>query len=322
MKSHVIAGFAFAFASALLFAARPILVKLAYLENLDPTMLMLLRMSFSAPIYLATLIFFWRRRAKLTGGDNLAFSLNDFLSIAGIGLLGYYAASYLDLLGLQYITAQMGRVILYIYPTLVVIGSIFINKKLPSKATLAALALAYFGVLLIFGHDFMAFGTQTMKGSFYIFLCAACFAAYLVLSKAPISKFGSGLFTSVALLSACGGILLHFLVSTAFSMQQLTPVNDITQRAYLLCLAIAIFSTVLPTFFTAAAIARIGAIKMSVVSMVGPAVTSVLAVAVLAEAYTVYHLLGTILIILGIGILQLGSLNSAGTQKKAATNAA
>lgn len=309
MNSRLLSGFAFAFASALLFATRPILVKLAYIEGLDPTTLMLLRMGFSAPVYLATLLFFLYRRKQTPDADLVPIGLRDYLAIAGVGLLGYYAASYLDLLGLQYVTAQLGRVILYVYPTLVVIATMLITRKVPSRTTLLALTLAYLGVLLIFGHDLIEFGDQTLKGSVFIVLCSACFAAYLVLSDAPIAKFGSGFFTSVALLAACLGISLHYLITTLSGEQNLTPFADITHRAYWICLAIAIFSTVLPTFFTAAAIGRIGAIKMSVVSMVGPAVTSLLAVAFLSEAYTLFHFLGTVMIVFGIAILQRSKSN-------------
>ncbi len=96
-------GFLFAIASAALFAIRPIFVKLVYAQGVDSTTLIALRMLFSVPIYIILLIFFLRsteRRSRL--------KIKNILQIASIGILGYYAASYLDLLGLQYVTVVPG----------------------------------------------------------------------------------------------------------------------------------------------------------------------------------------------------------------------
>lgn len=293
--------------SALLFALRPILVKLAYVEGLDPTSLMLLRMLFSAPIYIVILLLLLHRlndKNDASVDGHWPFDRRIILHVVATGLFGYYAASYLDLLGLQYITAQLGRMILYLYPTLVVLGTAIYFKKVPSNRTIGALILAYLGVLVIFGYDLRAFGSNTLLGSFYIVLCAACFAAYLVLSKPLITRLGSGLFTCVALLSASVAIALHYAISVSFSLQDLPGLASFTPRAYWLCLAIAIFSTVLPTFLTAAAIGRIGAGPTSIASMIGPGFTSVFAVMVLGEQFTIYHAVGIVLIVAGIFFME------------------
>lgn len=290
--SPVTAGFFFAIGSAALFAIRPIFVKLVYAQDIDPTTLIAFRMLFSLPIYAVLLFFFLRdpkRRSKL--------SVKNISAISGAGLLGYYVASFLDLVGLQYLTAQLGRMILYVYPTFVVLlGAAFFNKKI-SITTVVALALTYLGVAIIFGHDLNAFGSDVILGGAYILVCAFVFSFYLLFSKSLIEEVGSRVFTCIALIAASIGILIHYSVTHSV----LTP--QVNSTGLWLILVIAVFCTVIPTFFTTAAVARIGPDRTGIVAMIGPAFTSLFAVAVLAESFTIYHLIGIAITVLGVASL-------------------
>lgn len=289
-------GFIFALSSAVLFAIRPIFVKLAYIEGADPTTLLLLRMAISAPIYLLVLTFFIYR------GRLSSLTPKLTLNIMIVGLMGYYAASFLDLLGLQYVTAQLGRMILYIYPTLVVLINLLVLGNKPHPKTYLALAITYSGVLLIFGHDLDAFGTDVLRGAFYIAACALCFSIYLVLSKPLMSKIDSLSFTCIALLSASLGIFVHYaLVSIDTGL--VAPILALNTKVYWLVAIIAIFCTVIPSFFTTAAVVRIGADRASITAMIGPAFTSVFAVWILSEDYTWFHFAGMLLTIAGVALL-------------------
>ena len=282
----------FALASAAMFAIRPIFVKLVYLENVGPASLIALRMLFSAPIYVVLLLFFLREQ-------QLRARLNPqlILKISATGLLGYYAASYLDLLGLQYVTAQLGRMMLYTYPTLVVLlGAIFFQQKITWR-TVTALLITYFGIALIFGHDLNSFGPEVVTGALYITGSAISFALYLLLAKPLISQAGTRLFTCIALISASVAILLQFAVTHTIADTQMSG------RAVWLILVIAIFCTVIPTFFTTAAVSRIGADRTGIVATVGPAFTSVAAVMVLGEVFTGFHAFGIALTVLGVWVL-------------------
>jgi len=291
--SPVTIGFLFAFASAALFAIRPIFVKLIYAEGVDSTTLIAFRMLFSIPIYALLLIWFLRdpqQRAKL--------NVKNVAAICGIGMFGYYAASFLDLIGLQYVTAQLGRMVLYTYPTFVVLlGAALFNKPI-TKRVIASLLITYIGVAIIFGHDLSEFGEEVLIGSLFILGSAVTFSFYLLFSKSLINQVGSRLFTCIALIAASIGILLHYSLTRSISAPQ------INQVALIYILIIAIFCTVIPSFFTTSAVARIGADKTGIVAMVGPAFTSTFAVLILAENFTVYHALGIAITIFGIWVLQ------------------
>jgi len=298
--SPVSIGFCFAIGSAIMFAIRPIFVKLVYEQGVDSTTLIALRMLFSVPIYIALLLYFLRDpklRSRLTEPKSKN-TTQLIIQISIVGILGYYFASFLDLLGLQYVTAQLGRMLLYSYPTFVVIfGAIFFGKPITLR-TIISLLLTYIGIAVIFGHDFNAFGDNVITGALFILGSAISFSIYLLYSKPLIEQVGSRLFTCLALISASTGIFIHFLITHSITD---TTVNN---HALLLIILIAIFCTVIPTFFTTAAISRIGADRTGIVAMIGPGFTSIFAVAILNEDFTAYHLAGIALTILGVSVLK------------------
>ena len=282
----------FAIASAALFAIRPIFVKLVYQQGTDPTTLIGLRMLFSLPIYTAILIWLLRDaelRSRLT--------LANVVKTSIVGWFGYYFASFLDLVGLQYVSSQLGRMVLYVYPTFVVIfGAMFFKERI-TVPILVSLAITYSGVFIIFGHDLQSFGSDVIKGSSIILACAACFSIYLLFGKALIKEMGARLFTSIALISASAAILVHYSIAKSISQP------NVTQESLLWIFIIAIFCTVIPTFFTTSAVARIGANRTGIVAMIGPGFTSIFAVSILAEQFTVYHLAGITLTCMGVWVL-------------------
>lgn len=287
------AGFLFALGSAALFAIRPIFVKLVYAQGVDPTSLIALRMAFSMPIYVLMLLLLLRDpqlRARLNAANIAKISI--------VGIFGYYFASFLDLIGLQYVTAQLGRMILYLYPTFVVLlGALFFGERITTRIVVS-LIITYAGIGVLFGHDLKSFGSDVITGGLFIIGAGLSFTIYLLFGKKLIAEVGSRLFTCLALIAASLGIFTHFWLS-----HNLQPVG-LTRDATLYILFIAIFCTVIPTFFTTAAVARIGADRTGIVATLGPAFTSITAVTILGEAFTWAHLIGIALTVFGVWILQ------------------
>jgi len=298
--STTTAGFLFGIGASALFAVRPIFVKLIYAQEIDPTTLIAFRMLFSLPVYTIMLVLLLRDPKKKS---RLNFKV--VLTTCVIGLLGYYCASFLDLIGLQYITAQLGRMILYVYPTIVVLlGALFFRDKVNLRM-IVSLMITYLGVTVIFGHDLQSFGSEVFIGAFFILVSALFFAIYLIFSKALIAEIGSRVFTCIALISASIGIFIHYALTRSI----MTPNVNATGLFWILI--IAIFCTVIPTFFTTSAVARIGANKTSIVAMVGPAFTSTFAIFILGEAFTIYHALGITMIVAGVWYLHREKQNIA-----------
>ncbi len=291
-KPSFIAGILLALAGTLLFSLKPIVIKYAYDLGLSSEQVIVLRMLMALPFYAGLILFLWLRNQP-----KRHIYLSNVIPIGALGVLGYFVASYLDLLGLQYITAQLERVVLFCFPTIVVLMSFFFFKtKLPKNIWLL-LGMSYSGILLIFGHDLSTLGAEVALGTSLVFMSAIAFAIYVLWSKPLMTKVGSQMFTSIAMLAASIVIFVYFSISHDISSL------SVSNEGYIAVAGLAFFCTVIPSLLVAEAIHKIGPERTSIVGTCGPAMTSVFAVFWLGEAFTLYHAAGLTLIIIAVGIM-------------------
>ncbi|MBX2843659.1 MAG: DMT family transporter [Flammeovirgaceae bacterium] len=292
-NSYQLFGVLFALAGAVFFSAKAVMVKLAYQYEIDPVSLLLLRMVFALPFYI---VIGFRHRLK-----NNNITQKDYLWVIAAGFVGYYLASYFDFFGLQYISASYERLILFIYPTLVVILSRIIFKKPITKVQLIAIALTYVGIYVAFMENLgMEDNKNFLLGGFFIFLSALTYASYLMGSGWLIPKFGTQKFTSYAMIVSCICVIIHF------AFQNKSDLFGYTWEVYALGLAMALFSTVIPSFMISEAIKRLEASNVSIIASVGPISTIILAAIFLNEEITGFQVVGTIIVILGVILVGRG----------------
>ncbi len=288
-------GIALAIVGACLFSTKPIIVKFAYAYPIDAVTLMTLRMGFSLPFYLvfAALAIAQHRR----DGVQKELSAPTLAKTALIGLLGYYIASYLDLVGLTMVSAQFERLILFTYPSFVILlGALFFGERITLKI-LASIALTYAGLAIIFTRELQHYGDEVMTGAAYVLGAAVTFAGYVAFSRPLIGRTGSRLFTCIAMIAASLAILVHFGLTREVSLLvQPLPV-------YGLAFLIALVATVIPSFMIAAAIEEIGAGPLVMLSGIGPLFTTVLGITLLGEPFTLVHFMGMVLVIFGVLVL-------------------
>ncbi|MDY7396843.1 DMT family transporter [Aureibaculum sp. 2210JD6-5] len=275
-----------------LFSAKAIMVKLAYQYNVSSLHLLLFRMLFSLPFYLTILYF-------LKSPSPEKIKRQDYIWLIFFGFIGYYLASYFDFLGLQYIKAGLERIILFIYPTLVlVIGRIFLKEKISAKQIVAIL-ITYFGVIVTFSGELQYNGDHVLLGGFLIFLSALTYASYLVGSGWLIPKFGVLRFTSYAMIVSSICVIIHYLIVDR------TSIFDYTYQVYVLGLMMAVLSTLIPSFLVSLAIKKIGASNFSIIGSIGPISTIILAYIFLDERLTLLQLIGAVIVIIGITFVSL-----------------
>lgn len=279
--------------SAVAFSGKPVLVKAAYQYGVDTTTLLALRMLFAAPLFV--IMAWW------AGRPATVISLREIFGITALGFLGYYLSSFLDLAGLQYISAGFGRLILYLYPTLVLLMSAVFLKQPLRGMQLASLALSYAGIALVFSAE-ARLGDDlalTVLGAVLVFCSAVTYATYLVAGSRLVHRFGSMRFTAYASLIATGFVLAHFLA--------MRPVRAlmVDNEVYALVAVLAVFSTVLPLWLMSEGLKRIGASQASLVGCVGPLATMAFAWAFLGEAMTLAQLAGATLVLAGVLIISL-----------------
>ena len=267
------------------------MIKLAYQwQPPDPITLLTLRMLYSAPFFLV--MAWWAARAAAAPVMHRA----DWVRLAWLGFIGYYVASLLDFLGLQYITASLGRLVMFLYPTIVVMLAWFLYRTPVTRRHVAALATSYVGIAFVFWYDLRISGdvTATLIGGSLVFASAALYALYLVQAGNIIARVGSMRFIAWAMLGSTFFVLIHFLLARPLAAL------DVPVSIHGLALAMAVFSTVLPTWLIAEALRRIGANNVSLIGSLGPVFTIVLGASMLGEAIHALQLAGAAFVVVGV----------------------
>jgi drug/metabolite transporter (DMT)-like permease len=273
-------------AGAIAFSGKAIIVKLAYQYGVDSITLLMFRMLFAMPFFLLLAWWAGRGQAPLTR--------HDVWGVLGLGFSGYYLSSYLDFLGLQYISASFERLILYLNPTLVLIlGWVLYKRKITYRQGVA-MAVSYSGVLLVFGHEISLVGDNVFLGATLVFLSAVTYAIYLSYSGQLVQRLGSLRLAGLATTVACFFCILQFVL--------LKPMSALIVAPEVIGLSVlnATACTVLPVLMIMMAIERIGAGLTSQVGMIGPMSTLTMGVFFLNEPFTIWILAGTALVLGGV----------------------
>lgn len=280
-------GILFAIIGVVLFSAKAVMVKMAYSYGIDHLTLLLFRMVFAFPFYLLIALLSKPLYPK-------EIRTKDYLWIVFFGFIGYYLASLFDFMGLQHVKAGLERIILFIYPTIVVLLSWFIFGKKITKLQILAIIVTYVGVFITFWDEVGVDENTILLGGFLIFLSAFTYASYLVGSGWLIPKFGVLQFTSYAMIVSTICIVVHYLFVNGFRL------SSYSKEVYLLGLAMAIFSTLVPSFLVSAAINRLGASTFSIFGSLGPVSTIILAFFFLDETISLVQIFGMLVVIAGV----------------------
>ncbi len=286
-------GVAMAIAGVVCFSLRPILIKLAYGYVVDPVTLLALRMVFSLPFFLAAAA--WAGRE----GRRAPIGRKDAWAIVLLGFVGYYFASFADFLGLQYISAGLGRLILFVYPTLVVLLSMAFLRKPPTAREVAALGATYAGIALVMSNAMEGSSAHFALGAALCFASAAGYAVYLVASSQVVQRVGSLRFTAYAMSAASAFCILQFLLLRPLSALRMPG------EVYGLAIAMALASTVLPVFITTEALKRIGATQVALLGALGPVTAIFFGWLGLDEAMAPVQLAGAALVLAGVVLVTL-----------------
>ena len=254
-------------------------------------------MVFSLPFFVAAA--FWVRRDTA----RTPLTRRDWWAVLFLGFLGYYLASFLDFLGLQYISAGLGRLMLFLYPTITVLLSALFLGKYVSRRDIVALVISYAGLALVLSQGFAGENRNLMLGALLVFGSALCYAVYLVSSSQVVERIGSMRFTAYATSVASLLCILQFLLLRPLSALELPP------QVYALAIAMAVGCTVLPVFVTSEALRRIGANHVAIIGAVGPVTTIFLGWLGLEESMTVLQIIGAALVLTGVSLVTIKRKN-------------
>ena len=292
---NIATGVLLALAGSIAFSGKAIIVKLGYRYGVDAVTLLMYRMLLALPFFLV--LSWW------AGKGQAAITRKDWGRILFLGFSGYYLASFLDFAGLQYISASLERLILYLNPTLVLLLGWFVWRKKITHSQWTAFALSYAGVLLVFGHELLQSGATVGGssspaaagvGSALVFASAVSYALYLSFSGELVQKLGSLRLAGLATSVACLLCILQFVLLRPFSAAAVpTPVLWLSLLNATAC-------TIAPVLMVMMAIERLGAAKTSQIGMVGPLATIFLGVVFLGEPLNAWIIAGTVLVLSGV----------------------
>lgn len=285
---------------ALCFSSKAIFVKLGYkFSEADALSLLAIRMIGAVPFFAASAVY------ELRGSQQRKkFNLKIILQLSIIGCLGYYLASLLDFEGLKYVSAGLERLILFIYPTLVLLMAKVFFKRTIERLQWFAVAITYSGILLAITGEYnlaeefrAAARTDLLTGTLLIMGCAVAYAGYISGSSGLIPKLGASLFNSLSMLAATIGVLTHYFL---FGEQPLITLSD---SAWTYGLLMAIFATVIPSYLIAESIKRIGGENTAIIASIGPVSTILMAWWWLGEPVTLWQVAGTACTLAGIWMI-------------------
>jgi drug/metabolite transporter (DMT)-like permease len=289
-----LAGFIIAFVGAIMFSTKAIIVKLAFADaKVDALTLLTIRMLFSLPFYLIAAFLISSK------AGNVWMNKKQVVATMVLGLFGYYLSSLFDFMGLQYISAGLERLILFLYPTFAVLIATFVFKQAMHRNQMIALILTYIGIgIAFYGEMRLDTGNPEFYwGSFLVFLCALTYGAYIAGSGKLIPNVGAAKFTAYAMLSSTAGVFLHYLLGGQH--------NALAQSVALwkYGVVLALVATVIPTFMLSYALKRIGTNNVAVISSIGPVSTIMQAHYFLGEPVFTEQLVGTAFVVFGILLL-------------------
>jgi drug/metabolite transporter (DMT)-like permease len=287
-------GVVLAIVGTLVFSFRPILVKLIYVTYpASAVTVLFLRMAIALPFFLV--VAWWLRR------DEPRLTRRDWAGLVALGFIGYYAASFLDMLGLKYVGAGVGRLILYLYPTLVLLISFLFLRRRPTPRQLAALVITYAGVTLILASQAHggAEGRLFVLGALLVFGSSLFYATYLVAGAELVKRVGSMRFTAYSMAVATVPAVVQF-----FALEPLSAL-DLPGRIWVYAVLLGTFCTVLPLFIQAEALKRIGAAEFALIGALGPVSVAITSALGLDEQFTAVQAIGGALVICGVLLVSL-----------------
>lgn len=282
-------GLPMALAGAVAFSGKAIIVKLAYRHGVDAVVVLMYRMLFALPLFV--LLAWWAGRGRPP------LDRRDTWAVLGLGFSGYYLSSFLDFIGLQYISASLERLILYLTPTVVLLIGWARHGRGITLRQGVAMGVAYAGVLLVFGRELALDRDGVAIGATMVMLSTLSYALYLVFSGEVVQRLGAARLTGLASTVACLLCIAQFLL--------LRPLEAALVPAPVITLSVlnAVLCTFAPILLVMLAIERLGSALTSQIGMIGPVSTIAMGALLLDEPFTAWIAAGTACVLAGVWLL-------------------
>lgn len=277
-KSERWQGVAWVVLSAAGFGTMAIFAKLAYRDGVSLTTLLFLRFLIAGLLLAA-----WGmvRGMRWPRGREL-------LWLAAMGGVGYVGQSYAYFAALQYASAGLVALLLYLYPAIVTVLSALIFKRAIGPGRGWAVVAALAGTALTVGGDLHS----ELPGILLGIACAFIYSGYILAGGDVMPRVGP---LPAATVVVCAAALVYGVA--VFRAGLVLPASATGWGAVL---AIAVFSTLLAIVGFFKGLEKLGAADASTLSTLEPLITLGLAALILGEAVTAMQLGGGGLILVTV----------------------
>ncbi|MFK4490043.1 DMT family transporter [Bradyrhizobium sp. USDA 336] len=283
-------GAALGLAAIACISVRPVLVKLAYVELRDPITILAMRMAYCLPIASVFLLFSSRQMQA----QSAPLTMREKSLLTLMGFFGFYVSSYLDFWSLEFLSAGTSRLITYSYPSFVMVFSILILRRWPTRSEVGALIITYAGLLALLISGTSVAGPEAVQGAGLAWLSAATYALYLVLNSGIGHRVGSLRTASFVILVGSTACVLQFLFTRDIM------VLAVSWRVYALTAGMGLITTIIPVYLVTAAMTRIGANRMALIGALGPVLSVGMGVTFLGDGLGVAQVFGASMILAGV----------------------
>ena len=275
-------------ASSLFFCSKAVFVKLAFRFDMDAVTILALRMAMALPFFLVGGWIDAKRNPR-------PITARDWGMLALLGFFGWYLSSMVNFMGLEHVSVGLERMILYTYPSLVILGSVLWFRKPLRGLVVVAMLVSYAGIVIGYHAEAVTKSTDhTLYGALLIFASAVSYAVFVMLSGQVVSRIGPVRFTSCVVGFSAVFVLIHFIIThPPAKLVQLSP------EAYGCGVALAIAGTVIPSYLFSIGLKRAGSQAFAIIGMIGPLGTVFLGWMILGEALNVVQVLGLVLTLAG-----------------------
>ena len=273
--------------SSLFFCSKAVFVKLSYRYGVDPITVLALRMAFALPFFLFG---GWLDSKQ----QKTPLTLRDWGLLAVLGFFGWYLSSMVNFAGLQYVSVGLERMILYTYPSIVVLGSVLFFGKPLRWGVVLAMIISYLGIIIGYHAEATSNSDKALLGASLIFASAVSYAIFVLLSGQTVSRIGPVRFTSCVVGFSCLYILIHY-----FATHPVEMIFSQRKEAYLCGIVLAIAGTVIPSYLFSIGLKRSGSQAFAIIGMIGPLGTVFLAWMILGEALNPTQIIGLLLTLAG-----------------------
>jgi drug/metabolite transporter (DMT)-like permease len=277
-------GVLLALLSAASFSSLGLFAKLIYTEGFSVPQALAWRFSVAALFLWSITILRGSWRATLT----------QYRDALMLGFAGFAPQAGMYFMAVRYLDPGLASLLLYLYPSFVVIFGALFLRVMPRKAQVLAVLLSLIGCTM----TLWTRGSYPLVGYFWGISVAILYAVYLVVSEKVVSRLDP-LFATTNLMSAAA--FVYWIITLASGSLRM-PASVATALGIL---GIGILATVVPILTLFAAIRRIGAADTSLVSTVEPLFTIILSALLLGERLTALQLAGGAVILCAVLVLNL-----------------